>query len=397
MPAAPAIPVVEPDTPEEVARALADASASRTGVMIRGGGTKSSWGRDAAAPGAVLSMRRLSRVLAYAEDDLTVTCEAGVTLETLNGQLGQRGQWLPIDSAFEAATIGGILATNDSGALRHRFGTPRDLLIGVRLATTDGRLVRAGGQVVKNVAGYDLGKLVTGSFGGLAAIVSATFKLTPLPAAFATQRVTFADRIAAVEAATALASAQLDPIALDVHFHAERAERPIEILVRYGSTGEVVQAQMADTERMVMAFKPLAAARAVAADDASVWRLHGQRLWSGGGSIVRVSWLPASLGQIMALLDDLRRQGTAVELIGRAAIGAGLLRLDGDAPAQIAMVRTLRERVDVFNQSTVLRAPAELKAAIDVWGAAGSTARIFGAIKRALDPTGVLNPGRGPI
>ena len=99
------------------------------------------------------------------------------------------GQWLPLDPPFaDAATIGGILATNDSGPLRHRYGTPRDLIIGVQLATTDGVLAKAGGQVVKNVAGYDLSKLVAGSFGSLAAIVSATFKLSPLPAASKTMR-----------------------------------------------------------------------------------------------------------------------------------------------------------------------------------------------------------------
>jgi glycolate oxidase FAD binding subunit len=396
MPAAPGIPVVEPDTPEQVARVLADASASRAGVAIRGGGTKSDWGRESSAAG-VLSMRGLSRVLAHAEDDLTVTCEAGVTLEALNRRLGSRRQWLPLDSAFEDATIGGILATNDSGPLRHRYGTPRDLLIGVRLATADGRLVKAGGQVVKNVAGYDLGKLVTGSFGCLAAIVSATFKLTPLPAAFATQRFSFGDRVAAADAAAALASAQLDPIALDVHFHAEPAERPIELLVRYASTPGVVELQMADTERMVASFNPLTASRVVAAADEGAWRLHGRGPWSRAGTILRVSWLPAALGAVLALLGELRRRAAGVELIGRAGIGAGLLRVDGDEPTQIAMVRTLRERFDVFNQSTVLRAPAGVKAAVDVWGPAGSTAAILGAIKRALDPAGVLNPGRGPI
>ena len=97
----------------------------------------------------------------------------------MNRQLARHGQWLPLDSAFADATIGGIVATNDSGPLRHRFGTPRDLLIGVTLALADGRLVKAGGTVVKNVAGYDLGRLVTGSFGSFAAIATATFKLSP--------------------------------------------------------------------------------------------------------------------------------------------------------------------------------------------------------------------------
>ena len=118
-------------------------------------------------------------------------CGAGVPLSRLNTTLAARGQWLPVDSAFAATTVGGMLATNDSGPLRHRFGTPRDLLIGITLALTDGRVVKAGGTVVKNVAGYDLGKLVTGSYGALAAIVDATFKLLPLPHASATLRAVY--------------------------------------------------------------------------------------------------------------------------------------------------------------------------------------------------------------
>ena len=110
-----------------------------------------------------------------------------------------------------------MLATNDSGPLRHRYGTPRDLVIGVQLATTDGRLVKAGGNVVKNVAGYDLGKLVSGSFGSLAAIVSATFKLAPLPAASKTLVAAFGDRRRLAQAAQAIGASQLEPSAFDVH------------------------------------------------------------------------------------------------------------------------------------------------------------------------------------
>ena len=166
--------------------------------MIRGAGTKSDWGRPAARVDAVLDMRRLNRVLAHEHGDLTATSRPARRCRRQRA-LAIHGQRLPLDPPFaDRATIGGLLATNDSGPLRHRYGTPRDLVIGVQLATTDGVLAKAGGQVVKNVAGYDLSKLVTGSFGSLAAIVSATFKLAPLPAASKTLRV-------GVETADALA------------------------------------------------------------------------------------------------------------------------------------------------------------------------------------------------
>ena len=181
--------ILAPATGDEAATMLRTANERRQSVLIRGAGTKLDWGRPAAAPDVVLDMRPLSRVIAHAHGDLTATIEAGAPLADVNAALRAHGQWLPLDPAFaDRATIGGLLATNDSGPLRHRHGTPRDLVIGVTIATTDGVLAKAGGQVVKNVAGYDLSKLMTGSVGSLAAIVSATFKLAPVPAASRTLR-----------------------------------------------------------------------------------------------------------------------------------------------------------------------------------------------------------------
>ncbi len=184
--------IVEPDSAEGLAAALAAASREGRATVLRGGGTKLGWGRVPTGVDLLLTTSRLNSLLVHRHGDLTATVGAGVTLATLNETLAEHGQWLPLDSAFDDATIGGILATNDAGPLRHRYGTPRDLLIGIRLALADGRIVKAGGNVVKNVAGYDLGKLVSGSFGCLAAIVDATFKLLPRPQASATLTVTYA-------------------------------------------------------------------------------------------------------------------------------------------------------------------------------------------------------------
>lgn len=390
------IPVVEPDTPEALARALASAATGGRRLELRGGGTKAWWGRVEQRADAVLSTRGLARVLAHAESDLTVTCEAGVTLAALNRQLAQQGQWLPLDSAFDAATIGGIIATNDSGPLRHRYGAPRDLLIGVRLATTDGRLVRAGGTVVKNVAGYDLGKLVAGSFGTLAAIVSATFKLTPLPAAFGTLRFTFFDRVAATEAAAALAASQLDPLALDLRFEASGIPERIEVLVRFGSTAAAVELQIAGTERLVRPFTPRSAQRVVDAAEEAVWRAHTRRPWTDDGVVIRVSWLPAALPSVVTLVADMRRSLAAAELTGRVGLGAGLLRCDGDTRALVSAVQRVRGRSDVFNDASVLRAPVEVLSQVDVWGARRTLAPVYAAVRRAFDPAGVLSAGQGP-
>jgi glycolate oxidase FAD binding subunit len=145
--------VVEPDNAAELAGALADATSSGHSTVVRGSGTKLDWGRRVAAIDQVLSTARLVTPLLHRDGDLTATVGSGVRLADLNAHLGRKGQWLPVESPFPGATVGGVVATNEAGPLRHRFGTPRDLLIGVTLALPDGRLVKSGGTVVKNVAG----------------------------------------------------------------------------------------------------------------------------------------------------------------------------------------------------------------------------------------------------
>ena len=185
--------ILEPSEPAMVAAALAWASRERLKTVIRGRGSKMTWGRKPSRIDITLSTAKLNGAVVHRHGDLTATVPAGVTLMDLNRQLAQQGQWLPLDSAFENATIGGLIATNDAGPLRHRYGTPRDLLIGITLALTDGTLVKSGGHVVKNVAGYDLAKLLSGSHGSLAAIVDATFKLLPIPHTSKTVLASYAD------------------------------------------------------------------------------------------------------------------------------------------------------------------------------------------------------------
>ncbi len=392
--------VVEPESGEAVARLLAAAVAAGLSVVVRGGGTKLGWGRTPSPIDVLLSTRRLSRVLSHAHGDLTAEVEGGTTLEALNGVLAQHAQWLPLESAFRAATVGGMLGANDAGPVQHRFGTPRDVLIGVQLATTDGRLVKAGGNVVKNVAGYDLGKLVTGSFGSLAVVVSATFKLLPTAPAIATGRAVFADRAAAAAAAHAVAASQLDPIALEVHARAGAAasgEAAVEIIVRFGSTAAVVDAEVMKAALLMGRFECELIEPVRDAGDEAWWSAYRVRPWEGAGAVVRISWLPASLDAVLTLVADLGRVVPRIELTGRAGIGLGVLRLDGDGPTQLQAVRRLRERADLLRQVTILRAAPLVKGAVDVWGGPGETSAVHQAIKSAFDPAGILNAGRGPI
>jgi FAD/FMN-containing dehydrogenase len=455
--------VIEPETDQALAAALKDASEHNQTVVIRGAGTKNDWGRTGPRADVVIEMRRLNRVLAHQHGDLTATVEAGATLREVNETLARHGQWLPLDPPFaDRATIGGILATNDSGPLRHRYGTPRDLVIGVRLATTDGTVAKAGGQVVKNVAGYDLSKLVTGSFGSLAAIVSATFKLAPLPRATKTIVISTSDLETLGEVVRAVMSSQLEPIAFEVHVrstqNAQNAQsdiggegsaressfrnvgelgavadvaqpfpspvapdtselrrdapkrqrreggRPARVLLRFGSIAAAVDAQI-DQALALAALKGCATVVVEPDRERTLWREHAEGIWSAPGAIVRASWLPADVTGAVAALKGCATAPAAVahsapgfelEMIGRAGLGAGLIRIDGDDGEQASAIARLRASTH-FGNVVIVRGSDALKASVDVWAPQGGRERLFAALKHALDPNGVLNPGRGPL
>ncbi len=173
---------VFPGSVDEVRGVVAVAAEAEVPVLPWGGGTAASVGSPPARPGIVLGLGRLDAILEYEPGDLTVTAQAGLTLARLQSALRERGQWLSLDPPdAERATLGGIVAANASGPRRQLYGTLRDLLIGVTVVTADGGLVRGGGKVVKNVAGYDLPKLFVGSYGTLGIIVEVTVRLRPLP------------------------------------------------------------------------------------------------------------------------------------------------------------------------------------------------------------------------
>lgn len=385
--------VVTPRDVAEFAAAMSSASAARRATVISGGGSKLSWGRTPAHVDVVLSTARLDQLVAHRYGDLTATIEAGATLAEVNRQLARHGQWLPLDSAFPAATIGGIVATNDSGPLRHRFGTPRDLLIGVTLVLADGRVVKAGGTVVKNVAGYDLGRLVSGSFGTLAAIATATFKLSPLPATSGTVGIVYRERGALARDTQMLASNQFEFTSLDLQVTPGSAGPEYRLLVRVASSPSATDAQIAAVQRLVSAESQIISGRA----ERDLWRDQVAAPWMGDGTTVRLAWMPASLADVLTILERIGREtGTGVTLTGRAAVGAGLLRVDGSPDAAAAFIGRLRDDGTVGNV-VVLRAPSAVKAAVDVWGTPGDAAPVMRAIKNALDPAGILNAGRGPI
>jgi glycolate oxidase FAD binding subunit len=381
--------VALPESPEELAQILADASRDRQLIVLRGGGSKLGWGRVPSRVDLVIGTEKLNRLLAHRHGDMTVTAQAGMPLAELNRRLAEHRQYLPIESAFEPATIGGIVATNDSGPTRHRFGTPRDLLIGVTLAMTDGRLVKAGGTVVKNVAGYDLGKLVSGSHGTLAAIVDATFKLLPISLASTTLVATYADGNGLAHDVTVLSGSQVELSAFDMSVSNEG--RWI-LLMRMASSPAATAAQAAEARRLLTSTP----AAVTGDEERSLWEEQIRAPWADGGTVVRLSWLPSKLPAVAALISRIGQSACQVSTFTGRAIGSGLLRLEGADSAIAAAVGVLRQSDDV-GHVVVLRATPGLKSQVDVWGSASGTLGVARLLKHKFDPADILNAGRGPI
>ena len=388
---APAV-VAEPASPEAAAAVLGWASNHGRSVVIRGGGTKLGWGAPAGAIDVLLSTRGLDAVEAHRHGDLTATVQAGALLADVNATLVAHRQWLPLDPPHAGrATIGGIVAANDSGPRRQRHGAPRDLIIGMTLARADGVTAKSGGIVVKNVAGYDLARLLTGSFGCLGVILTATFKLAPAAEASRTVRVTLSEAGQIDRVADALLAHGSTPTAVEL------AWPPAAMLIRFESAATVAAEQAERAAALARDAGGVADVLAEA-DEAEAWRRHEARVFGGEGTIVKLVVLPSDLSATLAWLDETERaQSLDCAMVGRAALGVLYLRLAGPVPAQASLVRALRERIDPGRGSAVIRqAERELRSLVDVWGPLGDGFSLMRQVKRRFDPGGILNPGRGP-
>ncbi len=382
--------VAAPGNGDALAATLAWAASEQLQVRVAGGGTKQQWGAPGGEVDLLLSTAGLRDVVEHRHGDLTATVEAGATPATVNAQLAAHGHRLPWDAPWpDRATVGGVVASNDSGPRRHGHGGPRDSIIGVTLARSDGRVAKAGGIVVKNVAGYDLSRLLTGSFGCLGVILTATFKLAPTPPASRTVELTFDSLEAAAPVAGRLAGSPLAPVSIEV-----AAPRP-RLLVRFESV-EAAASQQAEAAR-ALAGPGAGAVVHGGRDEQAAWRRHLAH-WSSGGTLVKLSTVPAELFPTLAWLRDRAEAlGVGMAMAGRAALGVVDLRLDGALETQARLVEELRERLPPGRGSAVIRrADPALRRSIDPWGPIGEGGRVMEAIKRRFDPGGLLNAGRGP-
>jgi glycolate oxidase FAD binding subunit len=374
--------VVEPGNEKELAKVLKVANAAGMAVIPRGGGTKLEWGNRPERADVILSLARMNRVIAHAWADLTVNVEAGCTIGKLQETLAKHGQQLALDALWaERATVGGVLSTNDSGVLRLRFGSLRDLVIGVTLALADGTVASSGGRVVKNVAGYDLPKLVTGALGTLGVITSAFFRLHPLPRERRTISWSMGDLRAAQKAVMAIQNSKLAHSGLQI-FCGEGKTR-VDVLLEGTEAGLSAQVEM---------VKGIVGAGEMG--DGEVWVAREEICSTGEGdvAVVKFAILP---GLVAETLESVA--GISAGLWWSAVVqgtGIGWMRMEGPVGLMGAALKKFRARIEEGGGSVVVLRRAVGMGDMEAWGEAGDAVGLMRAVKGQFDPRGILNPGR---
>lgn len=400
-----------PGTVGEAAVTLADAHRSGLHLSIEGGGTKQTWGARPDPADLVWCSAGLAGIRAWNRDDLTLTVGPGTELAQLAAELAGGGQRLSLDPPHRAgATVGGVFVAGDAGPLRHRYGRPRDLAIGATFVLTDGTVAHAGGKVIKNVAGYDLVKLVCGSLGTLAALVELTVRLHPAPES-STTVVLPVDPTRAWEATRAARTGGVDPAALEwsgglfrcrlegaregMH---SRVAALVAALARVGaglgrgSEPSTASEPGAGSDRRILATSVLEGPEEVATwDEAGRHRLPG-----ADETLVRASSPRHRLPDVAASLERCAAEAGAVAtLASYPSLGAHDAIWSGQPEAVAAGIRAWRDELAAFGGNAVVRDhPDALDSLLDLWGPPPPAASVMAAVKRALDPEGLLSAGR---
>lgn len=376
---------VHPATPAEMADLLRDAAANNRTIALVGNASKHRMGGPSAAADAIVSTTALKRVLAYEPNDLTISVEAGLQWTELMRTLAANRQMVPLDPPFAAsATVGGVIAANCSGPRRRLYGTARDVVIGMQFATLEGKLVQSGGMVVKNVAGLDMGKLMIGSFGTLAAVTAVNFKLTPAPEGERSFLLPFEMPADAIAARNRILNGPLQPAALDLLNPAAGAsvgKRSWLLAIRAGGNAAAVDRY----EREFASF-----AEGVALDGA-----QHHALWAHiceftpkflaahpDGAVVRASCTLKEVEAEVASFD-----GPALARAG-SGVCYGYFAEAADA------AKWIRKSTGRAGRVVIEFSPEAAKRHLDLWPSPGSDFEIMGRIKNLFDPANLLNRGR---
>jgi glycolate oxidase FAD binding subunit len=378
--------VLTPRTPEALAEMLANADAKKSTISLCGKDTKRKMAGPVAPADVSISTCNLTRVLQYEPQDLTISVEAGITYCVLARMLAENRQMIPLDPPFSAgATMGGILAANSSGPRRRLYGTARDLVIGMKFATLEGKLIQSGGMVVKNVAGLDMGKLMIGSFGTLAALAVVNFKLLPMPEIERTFLLGYADLAGAMAARDRMLASVLQPSAIDLLNPAAAGE--------FGEGRYVLAIQVSGNAAAIGRYQFEISSLG---DWAELDGTGQERFWEyvreyparfledhADGAAVRVSCTLKELGRV---LDSMNAPA-----IARAGTGVSYGYFNHYKAAADWMAKAAK----LGFRPVMEYAPEAQKGKLELWpSAAGGEMELMQRVKHMFDPNRLLNRGR---
>lgn len=406
-----------PGTVDELSSVLREASAQGWAVVPFGAGSKQHIGNSLQRFDVALSLERFSQVPEYEPQDLVVKVESGCRLADLEIQLAKNNLCLPLDPpAYDAATLGGIVASNDSGPLRFSQGTIRDFLIGISVVQPDGAKTKFGSRVVKNVTGYDMCKLYSGSFGTLGVFVDFYIKLKPLPPFEKTVLVRLRGLAETRQALERIFNSALTPLAVELLNPAALTrlnqtlsltqEAGFALVLRFGDVEKAVQWEVEQLEKLLGDL----ISQGVIVSDAGEQVLLWQMLREDGPWLdeptewkvkLKVNYLPSQLVEVVQRLEVLQ-QALAAGMRLKAHAGSGVIRAylalkeTNATVSQFAeQIRGLRALLKPSRGTVIVeRAPAPLKRAIDVWGYDFKDHAVMRQIRQRFDPQGILNPGR---
>jgi len=377
------VTVLSPANTDEVAAILRAANTESLAIEPTGGRTKLTWG-SRVTPRLQLSTTRLTGIREHVWQDMTATVSAGTPWSVMQRELARHKQRVALDPVFpDRATVGGVIATNDSGVLRRRYGSLRDLVIGMTIVLADGTIARSGGKVVKNVAGYDLPKLLTGSFGTLGVITEVTFRLHPLPASTlnltvrSTSITQLADLMHRITAA---------PLSLEaMQLRNEDADFTLDI--QLASEPDAIRNQ----EQQLRA---LAQNCTLAYSDNDVWLARERLFAEPDATVLKVSSLPSKLSAIVGAAAVLNTQPNTRARCVAEPTGIAIVAFSATPENLAALTDDLRARLRAHGGSAVLLRRGLLPHSVNSWGDPPPAIELMRAIKQEFDPARILNPGR---
>jgi glycolate oxidase FAD binding subunit len=379
--------VVAPRDIAELSAALRDLSDKRQTAIIASNRTKISWGCPPTSYEVALDCTQMESFIEHMPSDLVVRASAGTSVGELQEALAIHGQRLAVDEMVPGTSIGGLVATGLSGPLRFGFGAVRDLLIGITVARPDGVVAKSGGRVVKNVAGYDLGKLYTGSYGTLGVVTEAFFRLHPLPASrlFVSATCVGPDL---VERLAAVLGSQSAPSAIEVHRDATGRSISCSILI---------EGRAAAARQRAASLASLLGTGATVSDTAPAW--WGQL---PGPLTVKLTSNLGSVAAMLAAVDEISQlRGVSTVTTGSAGVGVVYVGITPRGPDEADMPRDVAALIDAYRiaanraggSATVLQGPLEIRRDVDVWGPVRGI-ELMRRIKDQFDPGHVLSRGR---